>query len=302
MIVEPDEVKTKRNSPRVARKCGRTPRWCWWPVVPTGSRKRRRRTCGSKWLLCSWSWESSAVMPVVGLERRRVWIRTWFPRLGIPLKAMIVCWWDLRKRCYEQLSAAGGPKERRRALEKELLGQLWEGKVDAAVDLLRGALEWVRNPQAVEDLIGYLEKRCAYIPDYQQRQRAGLWIASTRVEKFNDWAVSRCCKHPGMSWSPQGVLALACVEAARWVTGPLASGPRTPRARTTRTDAEAFWTSALSKISGMRMTPRDLALLTDRNPRCVAASARLVGLGLGRRGPLPLASLASSIFLRNSSR
>jgi len=128
---------------------------------------------------------------------------------------MIVCWWHLRKRCYEQLSAAGGPKEPRRALEKELLGQLWEGKVDAAVDLLRGALEWVRNPQAVEDLIGYLEKRCAYISDYQQRQRAGLWIASTRVEKFNDWAVSGRCKHQGMSWSPQGVLALAALEATR---------------------------------------------------------------------------------------
>jgi hypothetical protein len=36
----------------------------------------------------------------------------------------------------------------------------------------------------VDDLIGYLEKRRAYLPDYRQRQRAGLWIASTRVEKF----------------------------------------------------------------------------------------------------------------------
>ena len=135
--------------------------------------------------------------------------------MGIAAKTMIVCWWHLRKRCYEQLSAAGGPKDRRRGLEKELLGQLWEGKVDAAVDLLRGALEWVRNPAAVEELIGYLEKRRGFIPDYQQRQRAGLWIASTRVEKFNDWAVSGRCKHQGMSWSPQGVLSLAALEAAR---------------------------------------------------------------------------------------
>ena len=81
---------------------------------------------------------------------------------------------------------------------------MWEGKVDAAVELLRGALEWVRTPKGVEDLIGYLEKRRASIPDYQERQRAGLWIASTRVEKFNDWAVSDVCKHRGMSWSPQG--------------------------------------------------------------------------------------------------
>ena len=58
--------------------------------------------------------------------------------------------------------------------EKELLGQLWEGKVNAAIELQKGALEWVRNPAAVEELIAYLDKRRAHIPDYQQRQRAGL--------------------------------------------------------------------------------------------------------------------------------
>ena len=113
------------------------------------------------------------------------------------------------------MSSAGGPKDLRRAFEKELLGQLWEGKVNAAIELLKGALEWVRNPAAVKELIAYLEKRRAYIPDYQQRQRAGLWIASTRVEKYNDWAVSARCKNRGMSWSPQGVLALAALEAAQ---------------------------------------------------------------------------------------
>jgi hypothetical protein len=113
------------------------------------------------------------------------------------------------------MSSAGGPKERRRAFEKELLGQLWKGEVEAAIQLLRGALEWVRNPTPVEELIGYLEKRRAYIPDYEQRRRAGLWIASTRVEKSNDWMVSARCKHQGMSWSAQGVLALAALEAAR---------------------------------------------------------------------------------------
>ena len=113
------------------------------------------------------------------------------------------------------MSSAGGPKERRRAFAKELLGESWLGEVEAAIGLLRGALEWVRNPTAIEDLIGYLEKRRAYIPDSEQRQRAGLSIASTRVEKYNDWAVSARCKHRGMSWSPPGVLALAALEAAR---------------------------------------------------------------------------------------
>ena len=38
------------------------------------------------------------------------WIRTWFEGLGIAPKAMIVCWWHLRKRCYESMSTAGWPQ------------------------------------------------------------------------------------------------------------------------------------------------------------------------------------------------
>ena len=64
------------------------------------------------------------------------------------------------------MSSAGGAKDLRRAFENELLGQLWEGKVNVAIELLKGALEWVRNPAAVEELIAYLEKRRAYIPNY----------------------------------------------------------------------------------------------------------------------------------------
>jgi hypothetical protein len=216
VIVEPDEVKTKAQP-----STGRKEVWTYTAVVLVAGLKYAfaEATAEGLWL------QVAALLLELGVlsgERRLLvlgdgaaWIRTWFEGLGIPSKAMILCWWHLRKRCYEQLSSAGGPKDRRRAFEKLLLGQLWEGKVDAAIELLRGALEWVRNPTAVEELITYLEKRRGYIPDYQQRQRAGLWIASTRVEKFNDWAVSGRCKHQGMSWAPQGVLALAALEAAR---------------------------------------------------------------------------------------
>jgi Uncharacterised protein family (UPF0236) len=216
VIVEPDEVKTKAQP-----STGRKEVWTYTAVVLMAGLRYAfaEATAEGLWL------QVSALLLQLGVlsgERRLLvlgdgaaWIRTWFESLGISLKAMILCWWHLRKRCYEQMSSAGGPKDRRRAFEKELLRQLWEGKVNAAIELLKGALEWVRNPAAVEELIAYLEKRRAYIPDYQQRQRAGLWIASTRVEKYNDWAVSARCKHQGMSWSPQGVLALAALEAAR---------------------------------------------------------------------------------------
>lgn len=216
VIVEPDEVKTKAQP-----STGRKEVWTYTAVVLAAGFRYAcvEATAEGLWL------QVSALLRELGVLRgdRRLlvlgdgasWIRTWFEGLGICSKAMILCWWHLRKRCYESMSSAGGPKDRRRAFEKELLGQLWKGEVDAAIDLLRAALEWVRNLAPVEELIGYLEKRRAYIPNYEQRQRAGLWIASTRVEKSNDWMVSSRCKHQGMSWSSQGVLALAALEAAR---------------------------------------------------------------------------------------
>jgi hypothetical protein len=216
VIVEPDEVKTKAQP-----SSGRKEVWTYTAVVLVAGLRYAFAEATAEGLCL----QVSALLLELGVldgERRLLvlgdgaaWIRRWFEGLGIDSKAMVLCWWHLRKRCYESMSSAGGPKDRRRALEKELLGHLWNGQVDAAIGLLRGALDWVRNPSAAEELIGYLEKRRAYIPDYEQRKRAGLWIASTRVEKYNEWAVSGRCKHQGMSWSPQGVLALAALETAR---------------------------------------------------------------------------------------
>jgi hypothetical protein len=216
VIVEPDEVQTKAQP-----ATGRKEVWTYTAVALVAGLRYTfaEATAEGLWL------QVAALLLELGVlrgERRLLvwgdgaaWIRAWFEGLGISFKAMILCWWHLRKRCYESMSSAGGPKDRRRAFEKELLGRLWKGEVDTAIRLLREALEWVRNPTAVEELIAYLEKRRAYIPDYEQRQRAGLWIASTRVEKSNDWAVSARCEHQGMSRSPRGVLALAILEAAR---------------------------------------------------------------------------------------
>jgi Uncharacterised protein family (UPF0236) len=215
VIVEPDEVKTKAQP-----STGRKEIWTYTAVVLVAGLRYALADATTEGL---WLQVSALLLElgVVGGDRRLLvlgdgasWIRTWFESLGIDPKAMIVCWWHLRKRCYENLSSAGGPKDRRGVLSQSLLDRLWEGKVEEAIGLLREAMGWVRNPKALEDLIGYLEKRRGYIPDYGERQRAGLWIASTRVEKFNDWAVSARCKHRGMSWSSEGVLSLAAMEAA----------------------------------------------------------------------------------------
>src|SRR3954469_4434488 len=186
VIVEPDEVKTKAQP-----STGRKEAWTYTAVVLVAGLRYclAEATAEGLWLQVS---ASLLELGVLCGERRLLvlgdgaaWIRTWFEGLGIGSKAMVLCWWHLRKRCYESMSSAGGPKDRRRAFERELLGRLWQGEVETAIGLLRGVLECDRNPAAVEDLIGYLERRRAYLPNYEQRQRAGLWIASTRVEKFN---------------------------------------------------------------------------------------------------------------------
>ena len=216
VIVEPDEVKTKAQP-----HTGRKEVWTFTAVV---------LAAGCMHLLAEASpaelWRRvGALLAELGVlrgERRLLvlgdgaaWIRAWFAELELPGRAMILCWWHLRKRCYESLSLSGGPRARRKELERAVLDHLWRGRVDEAIALLKDASAWVNHPAAVAALIGYLEKRRAFLPDYQERHRAGLWIASTRVEKLNDWAVSDRCKHHGMSWTPHGVLALASLEVAR---------------------------------------------------------------------------------------
>jgi hypothetical protein len=58
-------------------------------------------------------------------------------------------------------------------------------------------------------LIGYLLRKKRQLANYEERHAHGEWIASTRVEKWNDVAVSQRCKHRGMSWTESGVLAVA---------------------------------------------------------------------------------------------
>jgi len=143
------------------------------------------------------------------------WIREWFAGLGPRGATMIVCWWHLVKRWGQDLSRACRGREHRREVESAVLKALWHGRVDEALEVLRSRTGEMRNVEVLEDLIGYLEVRRSDLPDYEARQRAGLWIASNRVEKFNDWSVSARCKHQGMEWTEAGVVSLAVLEAAR---------------------------------------------------------------------------------------
>ena len=107
------------------------------------------------------------------------------------------------------LSGVGAAKEERKLQQRTILGFLWTGNVDDAVEALKRLLPRCRVRSRVEELIDYLLRKRSWVADYEGRQSAGQWIASTRVEKWNDVAVSERCKHRGMSWTQPGVLSMA---------------------------------------------------------------------------------------------
>ena len=143
------------------------------------------------------------------------WIALWALGIqGIDVVA-ILCWYHLCKRVYEGLSGLGLAKEERKRLEREILGHLWRGEHCLAIWKLWGLRSSARNGSStrsekrLDDLIGYLLRKKHQLANYEERHARGEWIASTRVEKWNDVAVSQRCKHRGMSWTESGVLAVA---------------------------------------------------------------------------------------------
>ena len=84
--------------------------------------------------------------PLVVLADGAGWIRSWYEGLAVPGKAMVLCWYHLRKRCYQKISGSGLPKADKKPLLGRVLGALWEGKPDEAVQALREARGAATDP------------------------------------------------------------------------------------------------------------------------------------------------------------
>ena len=130
---------------------------------------------------------------------------------------MVLCWYHLFKRCFNDLGSACSGQKHRDAVCREVLGHLWEGRVEEALAFLieHRTDKEIRSRPAWDQFVEYLQNRRPYLPHYRDRRQAGLWIASNRVEKLNDWAVSQRCKGSGMDWTREGVVALAVLETTR---------------------------------------------------------------------------------------
>ena len=160
-----------------------------------------------------------AVLPVVALSDGAKTIRAdlsaLFGQVGqIGQEVRIVLdWYHLQKRVYEQLSMAAHSREEREAWQRQTLAFLWRGEVAAAQEFLAGLS--VRNRKAHSDLLGYLEKHAGEIIDYERRQGAGKAIGSGRMEKGVDQVVGYRQKGKGMSWIKNGSRALALLKVAQ---------------------------------------------------------------------------------------
>ncbi len=105
-------------------------------------------------------------------------------------------------------------RDPRNAALKSVLHLVWYGLVDQAqAMLIELDQSQIKNPKALKDLLGYLERNRPNIPCYAVRKRVGLRNSSQLGEKMNDVVVADRQKHHSMSWSVAGSTALASLTA-----------------------------------------------------------------------------------------
>jgi len=125
---------------------------------------------------------------------------------------VVLDWYHLAKRVYENLSMAAHSMQERQEWERSVLSLLWRGRTSAALSFLSGLTP--RNGKALTDLVGYLDKHASEIIDYERRQESGKPIGSGRMEKGVDQVIGARQKGKGMSWSQVGSRALALLKVA----------------------------------------------------------------------------------------
>ena len=131
------------------------------------------------------------------------WIRSFFTDTlaGLPDTMMILDWHHLQQKCLELSSRICRGKLAKERLLRRLYRRLWRGDVAGAVAVLEAERQEAKNEAKLAELIGYLQARAPWIPNYRQRRIERKYISSAHVEKANDLIVARRQKNRGMQWS-----------------------------------------------------------------------------------------------------
>jgi hypothetical protein len=129
----------------------------------------------------------------------------------IPYK-MILDWYHLKKKCEQRLSLTIKGSINRNMVLEELTSYLWVGKVEQAIEYLKGLNKnMLKNEEEIKRLISYFDRNWSFIPCYALRKVLGLRVSSNIGEKSNDLVVADRQKNNGMSWSKSGSVNLATV-------------------------------------------------------------------------------------------
>lgn len=142
------------------------------------------------------------------------WIRAWYESVAALgyTSTLLLDWYHLAKKCVEMTSLICRGKRAKKPLLKVVLACLWEGQVAQAIAALEAHRPEAKNLAKLDELIGYLVARQAYIPHYRARRRERRYIGSGHVEKTNDLLVAQRQKGHGMHWSLQTSDALAALR------------------------------------------------------------------------------------------
>ena len=148
------------------------------------------------------------------------WIRDFYSTdlALIALSELILDWYHLQKKCHQLLSMVCHGRKARKEVEEQLRPSLWQGDVEAASQLLEALRPQARNEEKLDELIGYLTKHRAEIPNYDQRRVNCQFNGAGMVEKENDLLVSRRQKRRGMQWVPNGADVI-CALRTLWFNG-----------------------------------------------------------------------------------
>jgi len=161
-------------------------------------------------LLCGGNLKTNVILLGDGAR----WIIRFFQeRLASwPMAALLLDWYHCRKKCYDLTSLICRGRKAKSELLGLLLKHLWRGQVQDVLDILEEYRPQAKNIEKLDELIQYLQKRQAFIPNYRERRSQRQYIGSAHVEKGNDLIVARRQKHQGMHWSEQTSDALAALR------------------------------------------------------------------------------------------
>ncbi len=142
------------------------------------------------------------------------WIRAFFSETlaAVADKTMVLDWHHLKQKCYDLSSRICRGKAAKAQFLCRLYRRLWGGDVPGAIAVVEAERPVTKNAAKLDELLGYLQARAAWIPNYRQRRTNRRYIGSAHVEKANDLIVARRQKNRGMQWSEATSDALAALR------------------------------------------------------------------------------------------